>query len=62
MLNGKYDPIFPLETSQMPMYNLLGTSDKDKKIKIYDTGHLVPRIDLVKETLDWYDKYLGPVK
>jgi dienelactone hydrolase len=62
MLNGKYDMYFPVETSQMPMFNLLGTPAKDKKIIIYDTGHLVPRTELIKETLAWYDKYLGPVK
>lgn len=62
MLNGKYDMFFPVETSQMPMFNLLGTPEKDKKILIYDTGHLVPRTELIKETLAWFDKYLGPVK
>jgi hypothetical protein len=44
------------------MYNLLGTAEKDKKILIYDTGHLVPRTELIKESLAWYDKYLGPVE
>ena len=62
MLNGKYDMYFPVETGQKPMYNLLGTPAKDKKMLIYDTGHLVPRTDFIKETLAWYDKYLGPVK
>ena len=62
MLNGKYDFYFPVETSQKPMYNFLGTPAKDKKILIYDTGHLVPRTDMIKETLAWYDKYLGTVK
>jgi len=62
MLNGKYDMYFPVETSQLPMFKLLGTQPKDKKILIYDTGHLVPRTDLIKETLAWYDKYLGFVK
>lgn len=62
MLNGKYDMYFPVETSQKPMFNLLGTPDKDKKLLIYDSGHLVPRTDFIKETLSWYDKFLGPVK
>ena len=62
MLNGKYDMYSPLETAQKPMYNLLGTPAKDKKMLIYDTGHLVPRTDFIKETLAWYDKYLGTVK
>jgi hypothetical protein len=62
MLNGKYDMYFPVETAQKPMYNLLGTPAKDKKMLVYNTGHLVPRTDFIKETLAWYDKYLGPVK
>ena len=62
MLNGKYDMFFPVETSQKPMFNFLGTPKEHKKIIIYDVGHLVPRTDFVKETLLWYDKYLGPVQ
>ena len=62
MLNGKYDMFFPLENTQMPMFNFLGTPAEDKRIIIYDTGHLVPRNELIKETLAWYDKYLGSVK
>jgi dienelactone hydrolase len=62
MLNGRYDSYFPVETSQKPMIKLLGSPEKDKKLLIYDAGHLVPRADLIKETLKWYDNYLGPVK
>jgi hypothetical protein len=62
MLNGKYDMYFPVETSQMPMFNFFATQAKDKKILIYNSGHLVPRSELIKETLAWYDEYLGPVK
>lgn len=62
MLNGKYDMFFPIETSQKPMFDLLGTPLKDKKSIIYESGHLVPRVDFVKETLTWFDKYLGEVK
>ena len=62
MLNGKHDMYFPVETSQKPMFDFLGTSKEDKKIIIYESGHLVPRTDFVKETLFWFDKYLGAVK
>ncbi len=62
MLNGKHDLFFPVETSQIPMFNFLGTARENKKIIIYDAGHLVPRTDFVKETLLWYDKYLGAIK
>ena len=62
MLNGRHDMFFPVETSQKPMFDFLGTPKKDKKIILYEAGHLVPRTDFVKETLNWYDHYLGPVK
>lgn len=62
MVNGKHDMFFPVETSQMPMFDLLGTPKKDKKIYIYESGHLVPRIDFVRESLAWYDQYLGVVQ
>ncbi|MDZ4808624.1 MAG: SUMF1/EgtB/PvdO family nonheme iron enzyme [Bacteroidota bacterium] len=62
MLNGKHDMYFPVETSQKPMFELLGTPKKDKNLIIYDAGHQVPLIEFVKESLHWYDKYLGPVK
>jgi serine/threonine protein kinase/dienelactone hydrolase len=62
MLNGKYDSIFPPEISSKPMFNLLGTPAKDKDQKFYETDHIPPINDMIKETLAWLDKYLGPVK
>jgi dienelactone hydrolase len=62
MLNGKHDMYFPIETSQKPMFDLLGTPGKDKKRIVFESGHLVPRTDFVKETLLWFDQYLGPVR
>jgi len=29
---------------------------------VYETGHNVPRNDLIKEMLNWYDQWLGPVQ
>jgi dienelactone hydrolase len=62
MLNGRYDPTFPLESSVVPFYNLLGTSEKDKHLRIYETDHFVPKSEMIKETLNFLDRYLGPVK
>jgi dienelactone hydrolase len=62
MLNGRYDSFFPHETAQIPMFKLLGTPEEHKRHLIYDTGHGVPRNQLIKESLAWLDKYLGPVK
>ena len=61
MLSGKYDSVFPVELSQKPFFNLLGTRAVDKKRIVYDGGHFLPRPDLVSETLSWLDHYLGPV-
>jgi hypothetical protein len=32
-----------------------------KRRVVYDTGHDIPSIEMIKETLDWLDRYLGPV-
>ncbi len=61
MLNGRYDFFFPLETSQQPFFDQLGTPPEHKKMFVYEGGHSVPRTELIKETLNWLDRYLGPV-
>jgi len=62
MLNGEYDSYFPLETAQKPFYRLLGTPVGDKKMIVYPSAHLVPRVEFVKETLAWLDQYQGPAQ
>jgi len=61
MLNGKYDVSNPYETSIKPLFDLLGTPDEHKDLKLYETDHIPPRIEFIKETLVWLDRYLGPV-
>lgn len=63
MLNGRYDTTFPLESSQRPLFQSLGTLEKDKKHVIYEEGHSnLSRPGGVRECINWLDKYLGPVK
>ena len=62
MMNGEYDQIFPLETSGKPFFDFLGTDEADKKLFIAPGGHVLPVIDLTRETLDWFDRYLGEVR
>jgi hypothetical protein len=62
MLNGRSDYFYPLETSQLPLYRSLGTPAQDKRHVLFDSGHLLPRNEVIRETLDWLDRYLGPVK
>jgi dienelactone hydrolase len=62
MLNGKYDTINPVEITIRPMFDLLGTPAADKKLILYETDHIPPITEYIKETLAWLDKYLGPVR
>ncbi len=62
MINGRNDNIFPLETSQNPMFRFLGTPEKDKRHAVLDGGHIPPHDQMIKEILDWLDRYQGPVK
>jgi dienelactone hydrolase len=59
MLNGRDDFTFPIETSQRPMFQALGTAAADKRHVIYDGGHVFPFARIEKDTLDWMDRYLG---
>ena len=62
MLNGRYDSSYPLELLQKPLLRLLGTPEKDKRHVLVESGHAVGRsLDRVRETVDWLDRYLGPV-
>ena len=63
MLNGEIDYITPLNTAQLPLYARLGTVTK--RHRIFPGGHgsfwTNSRSQMVKESLDWLDRYLGLV-
>jgi cephalosporin-C deacetylase-like acetyl esterase len=62
MLNGASDSFFPPETSQKPMFRLLGTPDQHKTALRYDSYHGVlglHRNEVVREILNWLDQYFG---
>ena len=62
LVNGRDDFIFPLESSQIPMFRLLGTPEKDKRHLVVDGGHSPLTQGVVREVLGWLDRYLGLVK
>lgn len=65
MFNGRYDSFFPLDTAIQPFYDNLGTPEADKKLTVTDANHFVAAYSanqLISETLDWLDKYLGEVE
>ena len=56
------DAVFPYETTVKPMFDLLGTPNEDKSLKLNETDHFIPNNELIKESLGWLDKYLGQVE
>jgi dienelactone hydrolase len=60
MLNGRDDFLFPLETSQLPLFRLLGTPPAHKRHVLYNGGHNVFDLQVIREILDWLDRYFGP--
>ena len=62
MINGRDDFIMPVETHQRPLFQLLGAPEGAKRHVVLDGGHLPPdRRAIIKEVLEWLDRYLGPV-
>jgi formylglycine-generating enzyme required for sulfatase activity/dienelactone hydrolase len=64
MVNGKEDFFFPVETSQVPMFELLGTPVDDREHRLYPGGHGLFGLfskQIRGDVLGWLDRYLGPV-
>ncbi|HEY5022843.1 MAG TPA: protein kinase [Gemmatimonadaceae bacterium] len=61
LMDGKYDSFFPVETSQKPFFRLLGSRPDQKRHVVSEGGHGMPHPQLIKESLAWLDKYLGPL-
>jgi serine/threonine protein kinase/predicted esterase len=60
MINGQNDFISRLESSQLPLLDMLGAGDADKKHVRLAGGHIVSdRTALKEEVLGWLDRYLG---
>jgi hypothetical protein len=61
MLNGQYDLSYPAEANQAPLFHLLGTPEGRKRYVLFDFGHVPVQPREIKETVDWFDRYLGRV-
>jgi dienelactone hydrolase len=61
MISGRHDVLRPVETFQKPMFESLGTPAALKRHAILEGGHAPPMNQLVRETLTWFDTYLGTV-
>jgi len=62
MLNGRSDALFPYESSQVPLFRLLGTPAANKQHLTYPGGHssFGWANELIKESLNWLDRWFGP--
>lgn len=58
MISGEFDPVVPLQDAHTA-FELIGTAENDKRMVIAPSGHSAPYELLVRETLAWFDKYLG---
>ncbi len=56
MLNGRYDTLCNFERSIKPMFDLLGTPREHKALKLYETDHIPPKNEFVKEILAWLER------
>ena len=62
MVSGRDDFIFPVESFQRPFLRHLGAPEADKRHALLEGGHIPSdRREIIKEVLDWLDRYLGPV-
>lgn len=62
MINGKDDSVFPYETAQKPLFDLLGTPEPMKKHVLFPGGHGILwqyHTEYYGEIVKWLDQHLG---
>ena len=60
MLNGRHDYVLPSETSQKPLFQMLGTPAADKRYSA-EAGHdPLPRSQFIRESLSFDRPLFGP--
>lgn len=60
MINGRNDTLLPLDASQKPMFELIGTPKESKHhVVIFEGKHKVPQEKLETEIIQFLDRYLG---
>lgn len=60
LVSGRHDFNFPLESSQKPFFELLGSPDDHKRHLVLDWGHIPGHFsDAVRAGRVWMDRWLG---
>jgi hypothetical protein len=57
MINGSYDTVFSVKSSQLPMFRHLGSADKQHKF--LPSGHVIPADQGVMIADEWLKSRLG---
>jgi hypothetical protein len=57
MLNRRYDFFVPVDTSQVPMFDAFRSPKHQKRQPLYDGGHGIPRVELIKQIQNWLDRF-----
>jgi dienelactone hydrolase len=63
MVAGRYDSYFPYEENTIPFFEAWAAPAENKNLITYESDHLLSghRKELVRDSLEWLDTYLGPV-
>jgi formylglycine-generating enzyme required for sulfatase activity/dienelactone hydrolase len=61
LLSSEFDAMVPVANARR-YFELLGTPPRDKRHVMAIGGHFIPRERVIRETLDWLDKHLGPAR
>ena len=63
MINARFDYLFPVETSAGLLFEHIGSPVKQHFVSetehALNVSHVVPRNELIRETLGWFDRHLG---
>lgn len=59
MFSGEFDPMVTRGDAEK-YFELIGVPDDEKRHVWARGGHYIPRDLLIRESLDWLDRYLGP--
>ena len=62
VLSGRFDFLFSGEALPAAVLPVVGHPADQKRRVTYDSGHNLPPAESIRETLDWLDKTLGPVR
>ncbi len=62
MINGRDDFFMSVQQAQQPLFDLLGAPADNKRHAVLEGGHIPSdRPGMIREVLDWLDRFLGPV-